>query len=112
MTCWVCGGTAFKGMNRDQVAWYILQYKTFDKLKSKSLRAGEPSDALAYATIKQNINKACGRLGIALQAIPRVKSNFHGTSDEELFLRAELKEYERRLTAIPLAMAQKEKVAA
>jgi hypothetical protein len=105
MTCWICGGFCFKGMNRDQIAWYLLQRKTFEKLKAASLRAGEPSDVLAYSALKRCIDTACSRLKIALQAIPRSRSTFHGISDQELFLKTELKEYERRLEAIPLAAA-------
>lgn len=112
ITCWVCSGTAFKGMNRDQIAWYLMQFKTFDKLKAKSLKAGEVSDPLAYQTFKLNINKACVRLGIALVTVARTKSTQFGVSDTALFLRAELNEYERRLSAIPVAASKKGAIAA
>jgi hypothetical protein len=94
-------------MNREQIAWYLTQYKTFEKLKSASLKAGKPSDPQAYATLKAHIDKACVKLGIAMLVVPRERSTFHSVSDATLFLRAELKEYERRLLAVPVTMAQK-----
>jgi hypothetical protein len=107
MTCWVCGGSAFKGMDKAQIVWYLDQYKVFTSLKEKSLRAGKPFDPAAYATVKEHVDIACKKLGIAQQPVPRVRSTFNGQSDDQLFLRAELNEYERRLTAVPVAMAQK-----
>ena len=92
-------------MSREQVKWYLAQYKAFTKLKEASLKSGEPSDPELYALLRQRINKACAKLGIGLKTVVREVSTMHSTSTNMLFFRAELKEYERRLTAIPEKMA-------
>jgi len=107
MKCWFCSGTGYKGMNREQITWYKKMYKSLETLKPKFLRAGDVTDPAAWATLKTAINKACGRLQIALQTIPNQKATAYGQTVKELYVRAELKEYERRLTLIPVVMAAK-----
>jgi len=110
--CWICGGLNFLGMSGEQAKWYQKQYKTLETLRSKSLNAGKVSDPTAYTNLKNVINKACGRLHIGLRNVPVQKSIQFGVTTLFLTMQAELKEYERRLVAIPVVMAQTLAVAA
>ena len=113
MKCWFCSGTGYKGMNREQITWYKKMYKSLETLKPKFLRAGEVTDPMAWATLKIAINKACGRLSVDLKPIVAGKATAYGSTVKEMYVRAELKEYERRLTLIPVVMMKKvEQVAA
>lgn len=104
MVCWICGGKNFTNMSREQITWYLKHYKAFSSLKTKSLKTGNIVDSLAWINLKNSINKACGRLGINLHQIPNQRSDQFGVSHSEAFMRVELKEFERRLEAIPLAL--------
>jgi hypothetical protein len=106
LTCWVCGGTALKGMNPGQVKWYLFMYKQFETLKEKLLRKADTEILAQYNSLKNAINKACMRLKIAQNPVRVQRSTKHGVTDQEVFLRAELSEYERRLTAIPQVIAK------
>lgn len=103
--CWICGGAGFKGMSREQVAWYLKLHKAFDVLKGKSLRAEECVSPAQWMLQKSAINKACAKLGIATPAIKFVKATQYGETNVYVNLRAEFKEFERRLEMIPVAVA-------
>ena len=94
-------------MNRDQVSWYFKMHKAFDSIQGKSLRAGECVSPASWLTLKNAINMACSRLKIDMPKIPFVKATQYGETDAFVNLRVELKEYERRLEAIPGAVAGK-----
>jgi len=106
LPCWVCGGHNFKGMNREQVSWYLLVYKNLELMKSKSLCAHECVAPAAWLKMKNAINMACGKLGIKLMPI-LVPKPLWGQTHEFLLLREELAEYKRRLTQIPVVLAEK-----
>ena len=105
MPCWVCGGSNFKGMNQKQVAWYLAQHSQLEVLQTTLFSHQKITDLPTYDRIRAAIDKACRRLGIAQQPITFQHSTQYGTSSEYLTLRGELKEYERRLTAIPTTIA-------
>lgn len=107
LPCWICGGFNFKGMNREQAAWFLKVHKALETLKGKSLRAGECVAPQSWLTIKNAIDKACGRLGIALQTIAYPKAVHYGETNAGLHMREEFKEYERRLLQVPIVLAAK-----
>ena len=107
LPCWICGASNYKGMNREQVAWYLKIHKALELLKGKSLRAGEVVAPQSWLTLKNAINLACSRLGIALQNVPYPKATQYGETGAYLHMREEFREFERRLTAIPVAIAGK-----
>lgn len=77
-------------MNKEQVKWYLSQYKALDTLRSKILRARTVVEPLMYAHVTGQINRACRRLQISVLPFSS--------------LSAELDEYKRRLHAISAAM--------
>ena len=101
MRCWVCNGTNFKGMNKEQVDWYLAQHKSLGNLIDTVLANQKVIDTEAYNRTRAAIDKACSRLGIKQQPIARQTSIQYGKTSNFLTLRTELKEYERRLTTIP-----------
>ena len=106
LPCWICGASNFKGMTREQVAWYLKVTKAFNAMKSQSLRASECVAPQAWLTIKNAINKACTKLGIATPAVPFVKAIQYGETQEYVTIREELRVYEQRLQSIPFAVAK------
>lgn len=110
--CWICGGAGFKGMDRKQIAWYLAVHKAFDSMKSKSLRAGECVAPEAWLKIKNAVNMACSRLGVAIPSVPFVKATQYGETQAFVTMREELRVYEKRLEFIPVAVAAKVAVAA
>ena len=107
LPCWFCGGTGLKGMTKDQIRWYRKQQKSFLIQRAKCLRSGRVEDHSAYTALKSAINSACTKLDIPLYPVRSQKSDQYGVSDIALFLNAEFKELERRLTAIPVAALSK-----
>ena len=108
LPCWICGASNFKGMNREQVAWYIKLHKGLESIKNKSLQAGECIAPQAFLTMKNAINMACSRLGIELEKIHHLKAIRYGETDAFLNMREEFRVYTKRLERIPFLMAQKE----
>jgi hypothetical protein len=104
LPCWICGAANFKGMNKDQVSWYLKLHKAFDVIKGKSLRAGECIAPQSWLTMKNAINLACSRLKIDHQPISYPKA-IYGETSAFMHLREEFREFERRLEAIPNAVA-------
>jgi hypothetical protein len=107
LPCWICGAANFKGMSRDQVSWYLKMHKALDAMKCKSLRAGEVVSPAAWLTMKNAINLACSRLKISTQAVTYPKATQYGETNAFLHMREEFREFERRLAAIPGAVAAK-----
>jgi hypothetical protein len=97
MTCDVCSGTGLKGMTKEQVKWYQTMTKMLDVVRKDMFRQKE-TDEIAFMTLKLTINKACSRLGIALQ------------TPLNLTWKTELDEYRRRLYAIPVAVRQQKRL--
>src|SRR5580698_8274334 len=77
LTCWVCGGTILKGMNPEQVKWYLSIYKTFESLKEKLLRKADAEILAQYDSLKRSINKACEKLMIELCPVKAERSTKH-----------------------------------
>lgn len=107
LPCWICGASNFKGMTREQVAWYLKVTKALETMKSKSLRAGECIAPQSWLMMKNAINMACSRLNIATPAVPFVKAIHYGETQAYVTLREELRVYEQRLQSIPVAVAAK-----
>jgi hypothetical protein len=105
-TCFVCSGYAFGGMTKEQVKWLLTQRKTLHKVRKDFFRARQITNGVRYLTLKTAVNKACAKLGVAsepvLSHVPR-----YGEDKSFIFTKAELSEYERRLEAIPAAVAAK-----
>ena len=51
LPCWTCGGANFKGMSREQVAWYLKARKALETIKTKSLRDGECVSPTSWTTL-------------------------------------------------------------
>jgi hypothetical protein len=107
LPCWICGASNFKGMNREQVAWYMKLHKALESIKGKSLRAGDCIAPQAWLTMKNAINLACFRLGITVETIHHLKATRYGETTASVNIEEEFRVYTKRLQKIPFVMASK-----
>jgi len=105
MPCWVCGGSNYAGMSKTQAEWHRGQYKALEAIQKDVFKNRSITDTAAFHTFRAHLNIACAKLGIAQLAPVWTVAN-NKADQPFLDLKAELKELERRLVAIPLKMAQ------